>query len=70
MKHHSISIEDILSKKDFAHFTQEQPQEFISSITILYEVIYSNINQNFDFSSDKGVNLNQEKELVYLKKAA
>lgn len=65
-----ITVELILSKEKYAHFTPEQAQELIDSITILCEVMYSNINQNFDLSGSKGVNWNQQKEEVYLKKAA
>lgn len=70
MTHPSITTEQVLSKKEYAHFTKEQAQEFIDSITMLCEIIYQNIKQNFDLLSDKGVNWKQSKEYVNLAKAA
>ena len=70
MSNSPITVEQVLSKKVFAHFTPEQAQELIDSIATLCEVVYENIKQNTDLLSGKGANLNHEKELVYLKKAA
>ncbi|HLP13816.1 MAG TPA: hypothetical protein VK177_17920 [Flavobacteriales bacterium] len=70
MKHPPLKISDILSKKEYAYFTQKQAQEFIESINILCEIMYSAIKQNFSLFKTEGANLNALKDLVYLEKAA